>query len=235
MSRFAEYVGRLSTMLGYKEHVHFVALNPGSSTVLHAVDDDFAPAVTERVTRIRSKDADAEAMAAYEAIDQMLRADRSSGQLRRAEDASDVTAEERSTGKLLIFPGATRPVEQEFGPFKQQAHVYGVPINVGGKRQIVNVNIRDGGLVHYCEATQDVALQIAPLLFRHTIRAYGTGQYFRDADGVWDMVSFRISHFDDLDVEPLTDTLASLRAITNRTGLPRDIIAKLDDLRGTED
>jgi hypothetical protein len=64
MSRFAEYVARLSTLLGHKENVHFVALNVGSSSILHAVEEDAAQAVTERVVKVRAREADAEAMSA---------------------------------------------------------------------------------------------------------------------------------------------------------------------------
>jgi hypothetical protein len=122
-------------------------------------------------------------------------------------------------------------LDEEYGPFSQPGQLQGVPINVGGKTSLVNVNLEDGESVYYCEATRDIALQIAPLLFYQPVRVFGTGKYFRNVDGEWEMRSFRISHFEKLDRRPLDESAERLRAVTTQTGLSRDIIAKLAGLR----
>ena len=131
---------------------------------------------------------------------------------------------------LLSFRSATRESEQQYGPFSEQRQLYGVPISVGGKRQIVNVRLQDGDRIHNCEVDRDVALRLAPLLFHH-VRAYGTGRYSRNREGQWEMRSFRISHFDELDDRPLAETVERLRAVTRKVGLDRDVIAKLAAFR----
>jgi hypothetical protein len=95
----------------------------------------------------------------------------------------------------------------------------------------VNVNLEDGDTIHYCEATREVALQIAPLLFYQPIRVHGSGKYLRTGDGQWEMKAFRISHFEMLDARPLAETVERLRAVTRKTGLGKDIVARLAELR----
>jgi len=222
MARLAEYLADLATMLGEKDHVHFVELRESSSAVIHAIDHEAAPKVRAQIQAARNKDADPEVMGAMERIDRRLRADNGYGVLRAVGDTD---------GRLLYFPGASRELDEEYGPFYEQAQLYGVPISVGGKKNIVNVNVQDGDKTHYCEATREVALQIAPLLFHCHVRIYGTGRFFRDAEGQWVMKSFRISHFDKLDARPLAETVERLRAVTRKVGLDHDIIAKLAGLR----
>ena len=112
--------------------------------------------------------------------------------------------------------------------------MYGIPTSVGGKRQIVNIHLQDGENTHYCEASRETALQMAPLMFHHHVRVYGLGKYFRDMDGNWDMRSFRISHFEELDARPLAETVERLRGVTREVGLDKDIIKKLADFRGEQ-
>ena len=45
------------------------------------------------------------------------------------------------------------------------------------------------------------------------------------------MKNFRISHFEKLDARPLHESVDGLRAITERTGLSRDILVKIAELR----
>ena len=53
----------------------------------------------------------------------------------------------------------------------------------------------------------------------------------RDSEGRWEMRSFRISHFDELDDRPLAETVERLRAVTRKVGLDQDIIMKLASFR----
>jgi len=224
MARLAEYLADLAALLGEKERVHFVQLAEGSSKVVHAVEAEAFPKVRQRVLAAQTGEADPEVLRAYDGIDRRLREDNAEAELRL------VGADEQER-KLLYFPGANREVEPEYGPFHEQGQLYGVPIMVGGKKTLVNVNLQDGDKTYYCEATRDVALQIAPLLFHHHIRVYGIGKYFRNADGEWEMRGFRISHFDQLDERPLAETVERLRGITRKVGLDRNIIEKLVELR----
>lgn len=224
MGRLGEYLVQLSTLLGHKERVHFVEVKPGSATLVHAVEPPAYPKVRKRVHAVRSHDAPTDAIKAFDTLEHMLRADGAQAELRRRADTAP-------SGKLLAFPGASRALDEAYGPFSQPGQLQGIPISVGGKTTLVNVNLEDGQNVYYCEATREVALQIAPLLFYQPLRVFGTGKYFRNVDGEWEMRGFRISHFEKLDHGSLAESVERLRAITKRTALDKDIVAKLAELR----
>ena len=222
MARLAEYLADLAAVLGEKERVHFLELRDSSTAVVHVVDHEAVASVRERLHAARIGEGDSEARNAHARIQQRLCQDNARAVLRVAGDEEE---------RLLSFPGASRDAEEQYGPFSEHGQLYGVPISVGGKRQIVNVRLQDGDRIHNCEADRDVALRLAPLLFHHHLRVYGTGRYFRNSGGQWEMRSFRIFHFDKLDDRPLAETVERLRAVTRRVGLDQDIITKLAAFR----
>jgi hypothetical protein len=223
MSRLGEYLVHLAALLGHKERVHFIEVGEGSARLVHMVEAPAYPKVRERLAAVRALDGPTDAVRAFESLDHMLRADGARADLTRRDDAA--------AGQLLHFAGASGHVDEQYGPFQQPGQLQGVPISVGGKTAMVNVNLEDGANVHYCEATRELALQIAPLLFYQPIRVHGTGKYLRDTDGKWEMKTFRISHFETLDSRPLAETVERLRGVTRKTGLEKDIIARLAELR----
>lgn len=220
MSRLAEYMADLARLLGEQEHVHFVELTSGSAKLVHAVEHEAIPKVRSRVRAASSGEGDPEACRAFTALDHMLRDDNASGELREPQGA-----------QLLIFPGNTRQLDEEYGPLNEEGQLYGVPIMVGGKKKIVPVHIEDGELIHNCEASREVASEIAACLFKSPVRVFGIGRHIRNAEGRWEMRSFRISHFEKLDARPLAETVERLRGITRKIGLDRDIVKKLTELR----
>lgn len=223
MARLAEYLADLSALLGEQERVHFLQVDEGSAKLVHAVEEVAVSKVRARVAGARVADSESEARRAFESIDRKLREDNATADLQEAAPSA--------SGKLLHFPGKTREVDPLYGPFNEQGSLRGRIINVGGKRQIVNVNIEDGETIYYCEASREMAIQLAPLMFHYDIRVFGTGPYLRNPDGEWEMKSFRISHFEKLDQRPLAEAVERLRGITRKVGLDRDIIDKLADLR----
>jgi hypothetical protein len=223
MARLAEYMLDLARLLGERERVHFVEVAEGSANLVHVIEHEAFPRVRERIATAKTGQGDPEILTAYESIDRKLREDNASAVLVRTSVVR---------GKLLQFPGASRRLDEQYGPLSEPGQVYGIPISVGGKRSVVNINLQDGDAVHFCEATRDVALEIAPYLFHAHIRAFGTGKYTREVDGVWKMSGFRITHFDVLDSAPLDQAVQRLREVTKRTELPRDIINRLSVVHG---
>lgn len=224
MARLAEYLTDLSNLLGEKERVHLVTIGEGSATVVHAVEEVAVPKVRARVAGARIRDAESEERRAFESIDHKLREDGASGELREATVGSTAT-------KLLYFPGKNRTVDPVYGPFSEKGQLQGIVIQVGGKQRLANVNVQDGDKVYYCEASREMALQLAPLIYNYPLRLFGVGRYLRNADGQWEMKSFRIAQFEKLDRRPLAETVERLRAITRKAGLDRDIVGKLVALR----
>ena len=172
MSRLAEYMAELANLLGEKDRVHFVELAEGSSKLVHAVEHEAVPKVKTRIHAASVGDADPEAQRAFTALDRMLRDDNASGELREPEGA-----------RLLAFPGKTKQLDEEYGPFSEQGQLYGIPIMVGGKKKIVPVHIQDGDIIHNCEASRDVALDMAACLFKSHVRVFGVGRHVRNAEG----------------------------------------------------
>ena len=222
MARLAEYLADLSTLLGQKEHVHFVEIKESSAAVVHAVDHEAIPKVRSQVHSARTGNAEADVIKACDKIQRRLRSDNARAVLRPVGNEG---------ARLLYFPGAAAEAESTYGPFREQGQLRGVPISIGGKRKVVGIHLQDGESVHICEASRDLALQLAPLMFNHHVRVYGAGRYFRDSDGNWEMMSFRISHFDELDSRPLAETVERLRSITRKVGLDLDVIKQLTDFR----
>jgi hypothetical protein len=224
MARLAEYLTDLSVLLGEKELVHFIHVGEGSAKLVHAIEEVAIPKVRARVQSAPIADADTEERRAFENIDHRLRSDNASGELREVGTHAE--------SKLLFFPGKTRHVDQVYGPFNEEGHLQGVVIQVGGRQKYANVNIQDGDKTYFCEASRENAQQLAQLLYSHPVRVYGTGRYLRNADGQWEMKSFRISQFEKLDHRPLAETIERLRAVTRKVGLDKKIIRQLTELRG---
>ena len=224
MSRLAEYMADLAVVVGEKEHVHFVELREGSAALAYSVDHEAAPKAEARLRAVRANDdeAEPEAVNAFRRIDKRLRDDNAHAVLRERDDESS---------RLLVFPGATATEEERYGPCSQPAQLYGVPIMVGGKGRLANVNLEDGDRVYYCEAERATAQEIGALLYRDRIRVSGTGRFERDRDGAWLLRSFRISSFEVLDNHSLPETVSRLREVTRRVGLDDDILAKLSSVR----
>ena len=127
MSRLAEYMTELATLLGEKEHVHFVEIAAGSSRLVHAVEYEASPKVRSRVHAARVGDGFRLPCFRYDGS--MLRTSRDT---------------EVQGVKLLTFPGNTKELAEEYGPFSEQGQLYGVPIMVGGKKRSFLFTFRTG-------------------------------------------------------------------------------------------
>lgn len=223
MARLAEYLTDLANLLGEKNAVHFDRVGEGSASLLHRVDEPAEEKVRHRIAGARIVGSDSEERRAYESLDRRLREDKALAELRVPTDTAN---------KLLYFPGRMRAVESTYGPFNQEGELYGTIIQVGGRQKLANVNIEDGDRTYFCEASRDLALQMAPLMYNHVVRVTGVGRYLRNSDSEWEMKSFRIHEFDKLDRRPLAETVERLRGITRKIGMDKDILKKLADLRG---
>jgi hypothetical protein len=122
-------------------------------------------------------------------LDELLRKDNATGILSNA--AGDV---------VLTLPGRNRSEPLLYGPFRQDGTIDGQLIRVGGKDETVPVHLRDGALIHTgLVCTPEIARRIAPHLYGPTLRVHGTGTWFRNGAGEWELRSFRINDFEILD------------------------------------
>ncbi len=218
MERLAEYMAALSRLLGEPGSVHLEAIVEGSVGLLARVDEPARPKVHDRIDAIRSGVAPKEAAKAFAEIDDMLRQDNAFGSLVGETD-----------GALIIpFPGKRRPAPVVFGPFRQDGTLDGQVYRIGGKDESKHVHIRDGSReFSVLVASEVVALRLRHHLFGGMLRFQGNGTWFRHGDGVWELRSFRIHDFEELDEAPLVDVISRLRIIPSELGDVPDIVQRL--------
>lgn len=225
MSRLAEYMAALARLLGEVERVHFVRLEQGSTVLVQVVEPEAAPQVSHRIRALERKEAPADAIRAFNALNGYLAADNATGCLRESNGA-----------ELIQFPGRELKAPITFGAFKQPGVLDGVLVRVGGMDNTVPVHLQDGGTVHICNATRDMARRLAVHLYGPTLRVQGEGRWERDADNGWLMKRFNITAFEELDDVPLNQVADRLRNVEG-SGWDNidDPAAELRRLRGLDD
>lgn len=224
MSRLAEYMADLATLLGEQERVHFVRLENGSTALVHTIEWEAIPKVQERVQGVRLRQAPPDALKAFDEIDGRLARDNATGVLI-----------EPTGAKIIQFPGRNRAKPPVFGPFNQPGALDGVLIRVGGESDPVPVHIQEGEVIHICYASRIVARQLAPHLFTSALRVHGAGRWRRGSNGRWIMDRFTISQFEVLKDEPLAEAVARLRAVRSPLTTMEDPLAELQRLRHGSD
>lgn len=221
MDRLAEYMAAYARLLGETDNVHFQGVETGSAIIVAAVEEPAHPKVRDRVWSLQRGNATRDARKAFDELDEMLRKDNATGELSGNDGAV-----------ILPFPGRTRPEPLIFGPIRQEGSLEGQVIRVGGKDQTIPVHLRDGAVIHSgLNATPDLARKIAQYLLGPTLRVYGSGTWFREADGSWALKSFKINDFEVLGDEPLEEVVATLRNVKGSTWseVPDPVRALLED------
>jgi len=205
MSHLAEYMQDLSALLGEREHVHFVRLEEGSTTLVQRIDRESVPKVQARVSAIDVIEGEGpeDALRAFKALDRRLAADNAVGHLYQGDGA-----------EIIHFPGCEKAKPLTFGAFNQPGSLDGFLIKIGGKDETVPVHLQEGDTVYICNATREMARRLAPHLFAATLRVHGTGRWERDAEGSWNLRRFNIAEFEVLDDAPLSEIVARLRQVS---------------------
>lgn len=222
MARLAEYLAKLSTMFGHKEHVHFLKVRKGSAIPEIAVDYEAAPKVEARLRLVGTPDAPQELERANQEVNRMLRVDNASATLKIKHGEN-----------VLVFPGKKTPLAEEV-VVHEQGDLDGVVIRVGGKDDSVPVWIEgEGKVIYKCWANRDMARQLAAYLFDRPVRVTGSGEWCRTPERRWELVDFKIKSFEILDVSPLEKVINDLRQIEgNLWNEMDDPQAELRKLRG---
>lgn len=115
-----------------------------------------------------------------------------------------------------IIPGREREADESFGLFQQAGSLDGTLTRIGGRTDFVPVHIELDGHTQMCQATRNVAKEIAPYIFGEPLRVFGKGTWERDADGAWLMHRFAIERFEVLENQPLDDVLEEARSLPRR-------------------
>jgi hypothetical protein len=201
LARLAEYLGELAKILGEDHSIHLVEIEPGSTVLVHRIDEEAAPKILDRAAAVRRGDAPAAAMRSYNNINKLLRDDGASASL--LEDGAEI----------LDFPGKKADLPR-FPTVSERAELDGMVMRVGGMGDPVPLTLAtdSGAALSGCYARRPIAKQLGQKLFE-PVRLFGEGRWSRTAEGLWTLNWFRVDNFQELESEGLADALIKLRAV----------------------
>ena len=224
-ARLAEYLAALADLYGREEFVHFVGLETSSLAILSCPQAQAEDDVAERVETAHQDDAPAESRRAFATLTKLI-----------AEDRAESAYIERQGATVLSFStGERREQETIYGPFWQRGHLTGTVILLGGKTDLVSVKLQVKEKSITCKAKRAVARDLRDYIWGSPVRVEGNGKWTRDSDGRWNLLEFHISSFDAVDDEPLTTTVARLRAVEGKWKDRPDPLAELQAIRNDDD
>jgi hypothetical protein len=226
MKRLAEYMGDLANLLGHPHSVHFVRVDAANSlSLVHRVDTEDIPKVRERLQAIaRDRDnAPSDAMAAYHALNVLLENDNTSAEI-FAED------------NVIEFPGRIVPPPEPLiiGPIVQRDSLVGIPIMVGGKRDLVPVHLETANGPRVCHTKRTIARRLGRYLFDDVIKAVGEAKWIRTEQEGWLLEDFVIDDFDPTNDHDLDKSLEVIRKATEGNWSTNDPVGELLRLRRDE-
>jgi len=224
MTRLLEYLTELATILGSRDHVHFLAVEEGSAPCVMEVDSAEEPFVISRVQELAKGVGTHEAQQAHKRLRKILREDDLSAEL--LTDRGNV---------ILDFPVEDTEEVQAYGPFWQDGTLDGILMKIGGTDETVPVHLLYEGTHYTCNATVDMARRLGHHLLQKPIRVHGKGQWYRNVNGKWELRWFNILDFEELEDSSLPEVVGRLRAIPgNELSSLRDPLEEMRKIRHGE-
>jgi hypothetical protein len=205
LARLALYLHDLAQLFGYRESVHLISVEEGSTAPVFYIDPAEEHRITYRVQHAQRGIGPKDANQAYKKIDYRLREDTASAAIINVSQMAEV----------IEFPGVKADTLEAYGPIRERASVVGEIKRVGGFDQTIPIHLqRTDGAIFYCDADAMIAKQLAPL-YSKMVRVHGMATYSRGKEGQWKVDHFKIQSFDP---EPLSDesfstTINKLKAI----------------------
>lgn len=204
MARLAEYLAALARMFGHPDHTHFVGVEEGSAKLRTAIEPVDAPKVEARLNGLRIGDAPKDALAAKQALEDLLANDNAVGTLTNGDTDQVVVA----------FIGRNRPKPLIFPPFREDASIDGQLVAIGGRDSTAHATLQDGDVFHVgVTMRREMARDLAKLLYGPSVRMHGNGRFERQSDGMWKMTDFRVDRYEFLDGRPVHEVLEAVRAV----------------------
>jgi hypothetical protein len=224
MARLAEYLTELSTLFGNKQHVHFLRVETGSAPCVIEVDQEYEERVFARVKRAELKRGPRDAVRANLSLRTMLKRDQLWAELKR------------ENGDVVVgFPLVKEKEEETFGPYWQDGSLEGYVVRLGGIDETLPVHLVYEGRIYICNASRDIVRQLGPRIWGNPVRVHGRGKWYRNEQGIWEMLFFDIHSFEDLEASTLSEAIEHLRAIPDNDLLSmRDPFGEVQKLRSGE-
>ena len=221
MGRLAEYAACLAKLLGSEADVHLLKIRKGSAVPEIAVERTAEPKVRQRLSLVNTPDAPDELKFYWTKANALLREDNASAVLRVKHGAM-----------ILEFPGRKTPLSEEV-VVHEHGEIDGVVIRVGGRDATVPVWLQgESGEKLECNATREIAKQLAKYLFEDPVRVAGNAKWRRTNERVWELAGFDIKSFELLEQTPLGEIVTKLRAIDTDWSSMDDPQTELRRLRG---
>jgi hypothetical protein len=205
LSRLAVYLVDLAQLLGHSESVHLVEVADGSAEPVFFVDPEEESRIVNQVRNAQKGMGPTNANRAYKKIDKLLQQDNATGTILDAAQRAEI----------IEFPGNKTKLPDIYENIRERASIAGEIRRVGGFDKTIPIHLlRQDGAVLYCEASEQIAQQLAPL-YSKFVRLHGIATYSRGREGKWKMEKFKIQSFDDTPLidESFMETMDKLRII----------------------
>lgn len=220
------YVTDFADLLGKEVEPRYDSIKRGSLTLRARVPFDREIDVKTRGFLLRTGDAPEDAVRARERLSKRLGLNR----------AKRATLLDSSKSKVIEIP-IERPSPQQTNipSLERSGHLQGTVIRVGGKQDIVSVELQDAdGHVYLCRAKRETARELAKEIFDSIVRVHGTGKWTRDGEGVWCVDNFQIDRFEVLESDPLSAVIDEMRKIRSPWRDIEDPEGEVDRIRNGE-
>lgn len=203
--------------------MHLIAIEDGSTCPVFLLDWEAEPKVIDRVHRARNGEGPEDAQRAIDNMNARLRKDNAS---------ADLLNPSRCT--VIEFPGAKGLQPLEWPSINQAAEVYGVPVWVGGRAELSNVDLFDGQREWKCLASRSKAIAIARHIYTAMLKVSGRGRWRKAPGGDWELERFVIEEFEPTKAVSIEQTSEDLRTIKARWKSLEDPLAELAAIRSAE-
>lgn len=211
MTRLAQYIAKLATVLGRRQDVHFIKVETGSLPCLIDVEDSAEEEVISRAQSISMGNGTKEALTAFDDLRKYLKEDDYSAAL------------QTEVGDVIIDLPRRIPEFPMYGPIDQEGVLDGLLVNMGGTDDTIPVVLLSEGRSYSCNATVDMVRKLRNYLLEKPIRLRGNGRWFRNVYGKWVLDWFDITSFEELDDSSIPEVVNKLRAI------PGNALMNLED------
>jgi hypothetical protein len=200
-----DYLQQMSVVLGDPENLHLVEIKKGSVAPTFHVTKAVAVEARERASKVQRGDGTKKQVDAYNRIRHMVRRD--------SRDAGSRALLRSSERVVLEIPAA--PDELGFlSGIRQASTIDGQIIRLGGAGDDATLQVQelDGRIMSGFTAKRSLAKELAPLMWE-PVRLFGTGQWCRTEEGVWQLERMQVQTYERLDDENLGVTLERLRGL----------------------